>query len=637
MRGTTPLFLAIALSAGTAPAGWPLAFPMSVERLPNGNTVIADGGGLNSYRCRAVEVDSLGRLEWAYLGSDVSWSHSARRGSDGNTVITGTEVNRVIEVDPGGRVVWEHSAGLNYPNEAWPLPGGNVLITDRLNNRVIEVDRDGNIAWSCTTLFRPHGGRRLSNGNLLVCDAAVDGVLEFDPAGNVVWQCTTGLNWPRSAERLANGNTLIADSRNNRVVEVTPSGEVVWSIGAEALTYSATRLANGNTLFSVNTENVREVRPDGSVVWRYPRTVEVTVEELRVYNPASGCSLYVHIHRPAWASADHPVPGVVLVPDGAEPGTVFDSLEIADRIADDGFAVLHFDAEGRGRTPGTREDWCGTSSQDGMHQCLVTLAARPWVDTDRLGVFSFGYGITMATGTIARHPEPRVKFLLDFEGPADRYDASSDSGGVVPFPPDSNDFWQEREAAGYIRSIDVAYLRMQTQFDTSGSRPKNEHAIALVDSATSTAHGGSGNCRWTRVNDSVMNPANRVYTVSDPPEWIPELQQTQNGLRWLLYLHELAGGDPAPVRAGPTVGVTGRRLLPSANPVRAGTGLAVTGPVRGPLLVVDASGRQVARLPGRSSGAFSEYRWPADVAPGCYWLLADNPAVAPLKLVVSGR
>ena len=63
---------------------------------------------------------------------------------------------------------------------------------------------------------------------------------------------------------------------------------------------------------------------------------------------------------------------------------------------------------------------------------------------------------------IARHAEPRVKFLLDFEGPADRYQICPDSGGFVPVPADSEAFWQEREAARFMKQVPAAYLRIQT-------------------------------------------------------------------------------------------------------------------------------------------------------------------------------
>jgi hypothetical protein len=141
---------------------------------------------------------------------------------------------------------------------------------------------------------------------------------------------------------------------------------------------------------------------------------------------------------------------------------------------------------------------------------------------------------------MARYAEPRVKFLLDFEGPADRTQTCLDSGGHVPVPADSEAFWQEREAARFMKRVPAAYLRVQTKVDHDPRITDNRHCIQLIDSATALAYGGAGISAWTRVNDSLMNPANRVYTVSDPPAWIPEAQESQDIIRTLLCLHELA-------------------------------------------------------------------------------------------------
>ena len=102
----------------------------------------------------------------------------------------------------------------------------------------------------------------------------------------------------------------------------------------------------------------------------------------------------------------NPAPGIVLVPDVTSAGTTFDSNGMADSLASDGFAVLHFDAEGRGRSSGT-EDYDGYVHQDGLAACVAVLAARPYVDSQNLGIYSRGYGITMATGMIARHATPK--------------------------------------------------------------------------------------------------------------------------------------------------------------------------------------------------------------------------------------
>jgi hypothetical protein len=541
MKGRTNLAalgcsLALLASAGFASLPYPVA--AGVERLADGNTLIANTFQTSDPSCRAIVVDTLGRLVWAYLKSDVPWIHTARRLSNGNTLLTATNANRVKEVNPVGDSVWAFSTGLNYPNDAQRLANGNTLITDRDNNRVIEVEPDGTIVWSYANLLGPHNGTRLANGNTLICDSEHNRVVEVDSAGTVVWQYATALAWPRSAQRLANGHTLIADSGNNRVIEVDSSGVIRWRYAYNVVSpFAAVRLANGNTLITA-LPRVVEVTADTHRVWQYPPTPLPPVETLRVYNPASGCSLYVHIHRPPYASPTNPQPGVILVPAEGGVGTDFDTDTLANDIASDGFVVLHFDPDGQGRSGTYPANYGGYVNQDGLQACALALAQRPYVDTARLGIYATSYGITMASGTIARHPDsPRISFLLDFEGPADRSQTCQDSGDYIPVPADSEAFWQEREAARFMKNAPVAYLRIQTQIDHNPHITDNRHCIALIDSATA-ANGGLS--PWTRVNDSAMNPANRTYTLSDPPVYIPETQEVQNVPRILLYLHELA-------------------------------------------------------------------------------------------------
>ena len=553
--------------AGFAGATLPIRMAHSVERLANGNTLIVDGGQIGNATGRAFEVDSLGRLVWAYLKSDINWTHTARRLANGNTLITASAIDRVLEVNAAGDSVWS-PAGLNYPNDAIRLSSGNTLITDRDNNRVIEVDPTGTVQWSYTQLLRPHNATRLPNGNTLVCDSDRDRVLEIEPGGSVVWSCTNGLNWPRCAQRLPGFHTLIAASQSNRVVEVDSLGAVVWACST-ASPYTGLRLGNGNTLIS-SQQRVIEVNPGRQVVWQYPLVAAVVVETLWVVNPATGCSLYVHIHRPAYASAANRVPGVILAPSEDSYGSYMDGSGLPDNIARDGFVVLHFDPDGRGLSSAYPEDYYGFRHQDGMHACAEVLAAREFTDITRLGVYSLSYGVTVASGMIARYPTPAMKFLLDWEGPADRYQSYQDSGGHVPVPPDSESFWLEREAARFVKSVPSFYLRQQSLNDHNYWRADKRHCIQLIDSATSTIHGGAGISSWTRVNDSIMNPANRTYTMTDPPTWIPEAQEPQNLPRVLLYLHELADMSPLTgIRASRVVGERHERgLSVSPNPCR---------------------------------------------------------------------
>jgi len=594
-----PLLAALLLLVGSANGDVPMHPALSVERLANGVTLIAVGASTGLASGLVLEVDSLHRLVWAYVRGDIPWVHTARRLAGGNTLVSATFDDRVLEFDPLGNPVWDYATGLSYPNEAFRLADDNTLITDRDNNRVIEVDSAGNIVWSYNNLLGPHHGNRLANGNTLICDSDHNEVVEVTPEGQVAWRYANNLYWPRSAQRLANGNTLITDSNNRRVIEVDSAGAIVWSYNTGAKgPYMALRLPNGNTLIS-SEDLVSEVSPALSIVWQYPPPALVA-EPGWVTNPASGCSLYVHIHRPQSASADHKVPAVVLIPDLSLAGTAFDSTGLADRVATDEYAVLHFDADGRGRSAGV-EDYNGTIHQEGLHACLETLAALDYVDTSRLGIYAQGYGVVMATGMLARHRLPSVRFLLDFEGPSDRYQVCADSGGHVPVSPDSESFWQEREAARFIRQVPCAYLRIQTETDHTGRIPDNHHCIALVDSATAKANGGAGICVWTRVNDSVMNAENIVYTVTQPPAFITEIEEHQFLCRELLYLHELETATPPGIASGSSFTVHRSSLSVSPNPCRGSATVRISDSSfivhRSSLSVYDASGRAVLKSP----------------------------------------
>ena len=602
--------------------------PLGVERLPNGNTLIADGRVFTGNDAHALEVDSLGRLVWAYIKDDMPFLHTARRLANGNTLMSSSYGNKILEVNLDGERVWLDSSGLSYPTDAYRLANGHTLITDRGNNRVIEVDSLLNIVWSCANHSGPRNGNRLANGHTLICVSDSSRVIEVDSSGTVVWQYATGLAVPTCAQRLLDGNTLITDPGHNRVIEVDSSGRILWSAGGLAEPYTAVRLNNGNTLVSEGARVV-ELNTADSIVWQYPNTGPVVVETLQVLNPTSGCTLSVHIHRPAYAGPSNRVPGVIFVPDGKGYGSQLDSTTTPDDIASDGFAFMHFDPDGRGRSGAFPENYDGFVQQDGMHACESLLASRDYVDTSRLGVYTTGYGITMGSGMIARYAEPRVKFLLDFEGPADRYQSSTDSGGPVPKSVDSVAFWQEREAARFMKHVPGAYLRMQPQIDSNPRITDNRHAIQLIDSATAVAFGGAGMSVWAQVNDSVMNPANKVYTVSDPPVWIPEIQEVQNYIRAIIYLHQLAGLVPEGVAEHRTVGPAATlRAYPSPCRGWLQVGLPSWAGAR-ELLVHDVCGRLVASavVPAGPTNSVLDLR---NLRPGVYYLSAAGAGTVPV-------
>lgn len=282
----------------------PLRLPHDVDRLSNGHTLITDGGriAVGSEASRAaqsaanhqiIEVDEGGNVAWLF-NQGLDFAHNSDRLINGNTLISDTGHDRVLEVDASGVVAWTTDAitlsdgsALSYPNDANWLAGNRVLITDRDNHRVIEIGRDGTIHWQfgetdergsdAGHLDGPHNADRLGNGNTIIADSNNNRIIEVRPDRSIAWEYQpTGadaLSWPRDADRLPNGNTLVTDSRNDRIIEVTLGKQVVWRYGGVDKPYDADRLPNHNTLIAdCGSSCAIEVDDSGTVVWRYPPT-----------------------------------------------------------------------------------------------------------------------------------------------------------------------------------------------------------------------------------------------------------------------------------------------------------------------------------------------------------------------------
>src|SRR4030066_265515 len=98
--------------------------PLAVERLPNGNTLIADAGDEAGFGSEIVEIDPVGNIVWNY-NEGLRFAHSGRRLRNGNTLITDTTNNRLVELTPDKKIAMnsDHwSGGTGEPSDGSHLP-----------------------------------------------------------------------------------------------------------------------------------------------------------------------------------------------------------------------------------------------------------------------------------------------------------------------------------------------------------------------------------------------------------------------------------------------------------------------------------------------------------------------------------
>jgi hypothetical protein len=298
--------------------------PNDVERLPNGQTLIAGSGAAAgtepscTMACpdnRVIIVDDAsGAIVWQYgedgggagdgpdqLNTPVSAVLVPGAGSVGNHIlITDQGNNRIIEVDQTTKqIVWQFppvtstedtEAGVVATiKEGAPLGTGDAGSGDAgaadTGADTGAADAEAGDAALGDAGAKEAGARDAGIPDASAGDAATEGSEDagdeaaVTPGGDDAGTSNQALNSPNSAERLANGHTLIADESNNRVIEVATDGTIVWQypqpVNLALLNVAgfASRLANGNTLITdTNNNRVIEVTMAGTVAWTYSTT-----------------------------------------------------------------------------------------------------------------------------------------------------------------------------------------------------------------------------------------------------------------------------------------------------------------------------------------------------------------------------
>lgn len=246
-----------------------------------------------------------------------------------------------------------------------------------------------------------------------------------------------------------------------------------------------------------------------------PSTPDIT--NYTIINPTSKAELKVTIYRPR-DSTGGILPAIILIPGGiADSSGLISPGGMAEVLSATGYSAVVFDADGRGESGG-KEDFNGIIHQDGLAEVVRFTASLPDVDARQIGILSYSYGVTMATGALARFPDLPLNFYIDWEGPANRMDTTTGckpnaSGkGRIPWKPCTDeDYWAEREAVNFIKNITVPYLRVQSEIDHV--QPDVSNAIDMINAAV------EGDVPWVRLNS---DPINITYDSANPPVLIKE-------------------------------------------------------------------------------------------------------------------
>lgn len=185
---------------------------------------VADGHWLASdYATNVVsEFDAAGKAVWTF--KDVSCPYDVERLPNGNTMIADGSNNRVVEIDARGEKIVAVLGDLKRPVDVDRLPDGHLLVTEFEGGQVVELDEHGVVRTKWEGLGNPMSAERLANGNTLVACWKDGKVVELDSAGAVVW--SVDLPQAQYATRLVNGNTLAAAT--SVCVEFDGKGKEVW-------------------------------------------------------------------------------------------------------------------------------------------------------------------------------------------------------------------------------------------------------------------------------------------------------------------------------------------------------------------------------------------------------------------------
>ncbi|RMD50618.1 hypothetical protein D6827_03675, partial [Candidatus Parcubacteria bacterium] len=257
-----------------------------------------------------------------------------------------------------------------------------------------------------------------------------------------------------------------------------------------------------------------------------------------IKNSSTGDDQHVRIYIPSEHNNEK-MPVVFLIPGGTGDGSEFeekqtDNSSKATKLTNKGFITVVYSPLGTGESEG-KLNYQGYNDQDGLAQIIKIISSLSIVDNDNMGLASFSYGATAAAGILARYPELNIKFWSDWEGPSSRYfttvgckeknkQIKKDTPGAHSC--NNDNFWQEREAAEFIKTAKVDYY-WRVQQEKDHVQPTYGHTIEMINNAVANK-----NIPWVKLNNGEVNATYTEETVIALPNTnffddyiIPHLEQ----------------------------------------------------------------------------------------------------------------
>jgi hypothetical protein len=232
-----------------------------IAMLPNGNVLLHTGP------TTVVEMTPEKKIVWQHQAKPKAGYkggieiHAFERLPDGNTMIAESGNARIIEVDKDNKIVKEIPLTVEHPQPhrdtrlVRKLESGNYLVCHEGDGAVREYDPSGKVVWTykLDLAGRPRadghgpeghgtevfGAIRLAGGNTLIACGNGNRVIEVTPAGKTVWSIEHDelpgitLAWVTTLELLPNGNLVFGNCHagpdNPQLIEVTHDKKVVWS------------------------------------------------------------------------------------------------------------------------------------------------------------------------------------------------------------------------------------------------------------------------------------------------------------------------------------------------------------------------------------------------------------------------